>query len=450
MGFTGVLISTLNSTSLSKKGLNWKNFIHNLWSRVLNVKDLWKTNSKLTIHPFRTMHTRNILPLSPKDYIARFSLELVIITVAIISLVADISLKNHANLLVTNDQSVIFSLLKNYPKLNPYLLSSADTTIITARADQEIISSLNNGILMTSSSFLNSDVDKNSTTIQDNVIVKTNPANVDNFSTHGKSTYDVQPGDSIISIASAFGISPQTIMLENNLDFDSTIKPGQKLSILPTTGMTHKVVNNETVETIAKKYLKSGMDEEQFVEDILDLNNIELPDDIIAGDILILPLNQVDIPNKPKAPTQFVKNTSNKVALKQVPAPANFSGGVLSFIWPTATKQISQGFYSRHTGLDISNSQRVPIYAAEEGYVEISGYQTGYGNTIVINHGNGFKTRYGHATELYVTAGDKVAKGQTIAKQGNTGRVRGATGIHLHFEVIKNGVRVNPLSYVKP
>ncbi|MBX4186996.1 MAG: M23 family metallopeptidase, partial [Candidatus Doudnabacteria bacterium] len=70
--------------------------------------------------------------------------------------------------------------------------------------------------------------------------------------------------------------------------------------------------------------------------------------------------------------------------------------------------------------------------------------------TIVINHGNGFKTRYGHASELYVSAGDYVKQGQLIAKQGNTGRVRGVTGIHLHFEILKNGKRVNPLSYVRP
>ena len=82
--------------------------------------------------------------------------------------------------------------------------------------------------------------------------------------------------------------------------------------------------------------------------------------------------------------------------------------------------------------------------------MEVSGWQSGYGNTIVLNHGNGFKTRYGHASELYVSAGDKVAQGQVIAKQGRTGRVRGVTGIHLHFEIIKNGSRVNPLGYVKP
>ena len=92
----------------------------------------------------------------------------------------------------------------------------------------------------------------------------------------------------------------------------------------------------------------------------------------------------------------------------------------------------------------------VDIYASESGFVELSGYRTGYGNSITINHGNGYKTLYAHASELYVSAGDQVTKGQVIAKQGRTGRVRGITGIHLHFEIIKNGGRVNPLSYVKP
>jgi murein DD-endopeptidase MepM/ murein hydrolase activator NlpD len=92
-----------------------------------------------------------------------------------------------------------------------------------------------------------------------------------------------------------------------------------------------------------------------------------------------------------------------------------------------------------------------PIYASESGFVESAGYVTnGYGNMILINHGNGFKTRYGHASELYVKAGEYVTKGQLIAKQGHTGHVRGATGIHLHFEIIVNGHVVNPLKYVKP
>jgi murein DD-endopeptidase MepM/ murein hydrolase activator NlpD len=387
-----------------------------------------------------------LLPLSLRDYVARFSLEFVVLAIAIFAMLTNFSIANHANLLETSDRSVIFSFLKNNPQLNSALFSQSNTTTILARTDQWVASAFSqspfSGIVLASTASA-SKSDTNEGTIQDNVIVKTNPADTDNFMRHGRTVYEVNSGDSIVSIASSFGVSPQTIMLENKLDENSTIKPGQKLTILPTTGVSHTIKAGETVSDIAAKYKVSE-------DDILDVNDLELPDDVLAGDTLVIPLAKVDLPNTAKPATKFVKNTSGQITLSKASAPANFSAGDLKFMWPTTTSTITQGFHSRHSGLDISNSQKVPIFASEAGFVEISGYESGYGNTIVINHGNGFKTRYGHASELYVKAGDQVAKGQTIAKQGNTGRVRGATGIHLHFEITKNGGRVNPLNYVKP
>ena len=85
------------------------------------------------------------------------------------------------------------------------------------------------------------------------------------------------------------------------------------------------------------------------------------------------------------------------------------------------------------------------MVAADDGIVELAGWQKSYGYTIVINHGSGRKTRYGHASNLLVSAGDQVVKGQIIMISGSTGR---STGPHLHFELLINGVRVNPLKYV--
>jgi len=145
-----------------------------------------------------------------------------------------------------------------------------------------------------------------------------------------------------------------------------------------------------------------------------------------------------------------VVDTSNKVALKEASSP-DLGNSPVSFIWPTPTKNITQGFSSRHSGLDISDSKKEPIYASAAGFVEVSGFQAnGYGNTAIVNHGSGLKTRYAHASELSVQAGDYVEQGQEIGKQGRTGRVRGVTGIHLHFEIILNDKKVNPLSYVRP
>lgn len=316
---------------------------------------------------------------------------------------------------------------------------------MVANLETTLGNSLDKGLLSTAvlaSTFGSKDTEKTAT-IQEDVIVKTNPADSERFLNTARSTYEVQPGDTIVEIAASFGISPSTIMVENNLNESSVIHPGQKLSILPTTGVTHKVTASDTLETLAQKY---KVDE----NDLLDANDLELPSEILVGDLLVIPLNKVDTPANPNAAPKFITDTSNKVALKQASAPADLSAGSLSFIWPTAARTITQGFFSRHLGIDISNSRMVDIYAAEEGFVELSGYRTGYGNSITINHGNGYKTLYAHASELYASAGDHVTKGQVIAKQGRTGRVRGVTGIHLHFEIIKNGSRVNPLSYVKP
>jgi murein DD-endopeptidase MepM/ murein hydrolase activator NlpD len=399
------------------------------------LKKFWQSRSKFTIHPFKSLHAKHLLPLSPTDYMARFGLELVIFGIAVFSLVTNLSITAHANQTETSDQSVIFSFLKNNPGLNSPLLATSGTTTILARADHWVSAAqAQSSYSSISLSSVNSTA---LTTIQENVILKTNPADTQNFLRHGISEYTVAPGDSIISIASSFGISPQTIMMENKLGTTSTLKPGQKLTILPTTGISHKVSGTESVETIAAKYKVSE-------DDILDLNDIELAEDVSVGAVLVIPLAKVDMPK-----TTIVKNNTNQIALKQAPTPANFVGGS-DFVWPTPVRTITQGYHRLHSGLDISNSRRESTFAAADGFVELSGWRTGYGNTVIINHGNGFKTLYGHSSEIYVKAGEQVVKGQVIAKQGNTGRVRGATGIHLHFEIIKNGVKVNPLSYVRP
>lgn len=100
---------------------------------------------------------------------------------------------------------------------------------------------------------------------------------------------------------------------------------------------------------------------------------------------------------------------------------------------------------SSHTGLDIATSSGTPIAAAASGTVTFSGYKGSYGNMIVISHGNGVQTYYGHCSKLYVTAGTQVSQGQSIAAVGSTGN---STGPHLHLEIRVNGVAYNPQNYV--
>ena len=97
--------------------------------------------------------------------------------------------------------------------------------------------------------------------------------------------------------------------------------------------------------------------------------------------------------------------------------------------------------------MDFAGTAGSEVLAVAAGVVTYAGERYSYGNMVEVNHGNGLVTRYGHADETLVEVGETVAKGQTVALMGSTGR---STGPHVHFEVLKNGRKVNPLKYVKP
>jgi murein DD-endopeptidase MepM/ murein hydrolase activator NlpD len=98
-----------------------------------------------------------------------------------------------------------------------------------------------------------------------------------------------------------------------------------------------------------------------------------------------------------------------------------------------------------HEGIDIAASIGTPVYASGDGVVTFAGYKHGFGNTIIIDHGFGITTIYGHNSTLYVNEGDRVKRGMGIASVGRTGR---ATGPHLHYEVVIDGVPVDPMRYI--
>ncbi|MFA5976016.1 MAG: M23 family metallopeptidase [Elusimicrobiota bacterium] len=99
-----------------------------------------------------------------------------------------------------------------------------------------------------------------------------------------------------------------------------------------------------------------------------------------------------------------------------------------------------------HNGLDIANSPNTPVHATADGVVQVASWNGGYGRLIVIDHGSGFKTYYGHNAQLLVKPGDRVKRGQLISYMGTSGH---STGYHLHYEVWQNGRVVNPIKFVK-
>ncbi|HOL18247.1 MAG TPA: M23 family metallopeptidase, partial [Bacillota bacterium] len=125
-------------------------------------------------------------------------------------------------------------------------------------------------------------------------------------------------------------------------------------------------------------------------------------------------------------------------------------------IWP-ASGSITSGFGMRrspfnravmkyHSGIDIAGAYGSPIYATADGTVVSAGYQGGYGNMVLINHGYGFETCYAHMSRIAVSSGQWVKRGQVIGYMGQTGL---ATGTHVHYEVRVNGVAVNPMNYMR-
>lgn len=243
-------------------------------------------------------------------------------------------------------------------------------------------------------------------------------------------SYIVEEGDTVASIAKKFGVDSDTIKWQNTLTSDK-IKVGQKLEILPVTGIAHKVGKGDTVYSIAKKYDSSA---QAVVDFPFNTFSNDETFELAIGQIVIVPdgVKPAESIASPRT-RQITPNAGSVVA----------SG---SFVWP-ANGTISQNFAWYHPGTDIANRAAPSVLAADAGIVTYAGcLNWGYGCHVRIDHGNGYSTLYAHFSQIFVTVGQSVNRGSVIGQMGSTGR---STGTHLHFEVAKNGVKLNPLSVLK-
>lgn len=242
-------------------------------------------------------------------------------------------------------------------------------------------------------------------------------------------TYTVQRGETLSSIAKKFGISVETIKWQNDL-FSDSITVGDELEILPVTGLAYKVNSGDTIYSIAKKF---DTEPQKIVD--FPFNDFANPEtfSLVIGQNLIVP----DAIKPSEQP--FIKKQVFIAAGPSAPS----SGG---FTWPLRGP-ISQFASWYHMGLDITSPSGTPVVAANSGTVSgvsVGSWDGGYGTNVYVDMGNGYVSHYTHLSGVNVSAGDAVAGGSTvIGWVGLTGRT---TGSHLHFEIIRNGVLLNPLS----
>ncbi len=245
--------------------------------------------------------------------------------------------------------------------------------------------------------------------------------------------YNVEKGDTVLAIAERFGLRPETVQWANpkvarNPD---RLQIGDELSIPPTDGVLHAVTTGDTLSKIASAYSVN-------VEDIVAY----APNNLASNEVNLAVGAQVMVPNGTvRTTTQPVVQTYSNT--EAVPVASLGSG---NFKWPTAGN-VSQKPWSGHMAIDVSSWTGASVVAADAGVVRLAtgGWNGGYGQHVIIDHGNGFQTVYAHLNAYWVYAGESVDQGTPIGSVGNTGN---STGPHLHFEVRYQGVRRNPLSYL--
>ncbi|OGG52949.1 hypothetical protein A2764_03985 [Candidatus Kaiserbacteria bacterium RIFCSPHIGHO2_01_FULL_55_79] len=237
------------------------------------------------------------------------------------------------------------------------------------------------------------------------------------------STYVVQQGDTLSGIAKLFDVTPNTILWANSLSSGSKLRVGQQLTILPVTGVRYTVKSGDTVASIAKKF--NG--DEAEIRAFSGLEGSKLA----AGTEIIIPDGEVAAP----APARSNGKTVTATVKYGTAASIGY------YMAPLSVYVETQGIHG-YNGVDLAAKAGTPVMASAAGTVVVAksgGYNGGYGNYVVIQHGNGSQTLYSHMSTVSTYVGATVVQGQVIGAVGSTGK---STGPHLHFE-IRDGIR-NP------
>ncbi|MFZ7942373.1 LysM peptidoglycan-binding domain-containing M23 family metallopeptidase [Neobacillus sp. 19] len=259
--------------------------------------------------------------------------------------------------------------------------------------------------------------------------------------------YAIQAGDVLETIAQDHGLAKADLLALNpDLTEDTLLQIGQDINVTALQPFVEvivdKEVNQQEVIPFANEVVEdSSMPKGETKEKQQGQNGSR------SVTYAITEQNGVTV-KKDQSSEQIIQQPVNHIVVKGTKAIPSRGEG--SFAWPAVGGYISSQMGYRwgkmHKGIDIARPSDRTIKAADNGVVVSAGWSGGYGNRIIIDHQNGFRTLYGHMASLNVHAGQTVSKGTAIGVMGSTGD---STGIHLHFEVYKDGGLVNPLSYLK-
>jgi murein DD-endopeptidase MepM/ murein hydrolase activator NlpD len=268
--------------------------------------------------------------------------------------------------------------------------------------------------------------------------------------------YEIQAGDTLFTIADRFGLKPQSLMWTNPKELGDPhwITPGQVIKIPPTDGAVYEWHAGDGLNAVARFFKVTPEDIINWPGNNLTLESVGdfAAPNITPGTLLFVPGGQ----------GQFITWNMPRIT-RDNPAVAKTVGpgycgtvydgavGTSTFVWPAATRYISGYRYQpeiNHFGIDIGGSTGVGIYASDNGVIVYAGWNDfGYGNLIVIDHGNGWQTYYAHLSQINVICGQSVYQGDLIGLMGSTGR---STGPHLHFEMRSDVYgKVDPLNFVQ-
>ncbi|MBN2260778.1 MAG: M23 family metallopeptidase [Clostridiales bacterium] len=273
--------------------------------------------------------------------------------------------------------------------------------------------------------------------------------------TNERKIHEVESGENFWVISEMYGISVDNLLAANPAVVPERLQIGQEISlIVPKPLITvitveeatySKNIDYEVVYEDSASYYKGDQrtkingvyGELEIVADVYKENGIESKREILSETVIKEP--------KTKVVYRGTKDPPPKIGTGTFSYPFDTNRGTVTSDFGMRYHPIYHD-YRRHTGIDIALPMGTPIYAADGGKVISVGYSSGYGTMIKIDHGANMETVYAHLSKTYVKVGDKVFKGEKIGLSGNSGT---STGPHLHFEVRKLGVPVDPKNYLK-